>query len=126
MIKAIKTAMWDIIRTEGIEVTNQNIDWLLEKAWKSAQVTDAPPAKTSEKQIEEIAKAMCWEGADCSKCEGLLPCDKKFYAPRLVDKGYRRASEVAREILDILKSAGIDKYRYPMIAEIEKKYEEGE
>ena len=52
-----------------------------------------------DKQIEEMAKDMCWEGADCSKCEGLLPCDKKYYVQRLVDKGYRKASDVAREII---------------------------
>jgi hypothetical protein len=55
---------------------------------------------TKEKQIEEMAKAMCWEGADCSKCDGLLTCDKKYYAPRLVEKGYRKSSEVAREIFE--------------------------
>ena len=33
-------------------------------------------------------------------------------------------TEVAREILELLKSAGIDKWRYPVIAEIEKKYTE--
>ena len=33
----LKKAMWIIIRAENIEVTNQNIDWLLEKAYKLAQ-----------------------------------------------------------------------------------------
>ena len=32
---ALKQALWEIIRSEGIVVTNQNIDWLLEKAYKS-------------------------------------------------------------------------------------------
>lgn len=26
--------MWEIIRAEGIEITNQNIDWLLERVFK--------------------------------------------------------------------------------------------
>ena len=34
MIKSLKNAIWQIIRAEGIEVTNQNIDWLLERAGK--------------------------------------------------------------------------------------------
>ena len=34
----------------------------------------------------------------------------------------KKASEVAREIIDILKSAGIDEWRYPVIAELKKKY----
>lgn len=38
MIKSIKTAIWQIIRAEGIEVTNQNLDWLLERAWKSVKM----------------------------------------------------------------------------------------
>lgn len=33
----LKKAMWVIIRTEKIEVTNQNIDWLLERAYKMSQ-----------------------------------------------------------------------------------------
>ena len=30
----LKKAMWIIIAAEKIEVTNQNIDWLLERAYK--------------------------------------------------------------------------------------------
>lgn len=50
--KTLNNALWEIIRTEGIAVTNQNIDWLLERAWKSAQVSDVPSVETKEKQIE--------------------------------------------------------------------------
>ena len=57
-----------------------------------------------DKLIDEMARDMCWEGADCSKCEGLLTCDKNYYAPRLVDKGYRKASDVAREIFEEIES----------------------
>ena len=42
MIQAIKTALWQIIRVEGIEVTNQNIDWLLERAAKSLPKVGQP------------------------------------------------------------------------------------
>lgn len=47
-------------------------------------------------------------------------------AELLVDKGYCKASEVAEEIIGILKSVGIDEWRYPVIAEIKKKYTESE
>lgn len=36
---SFKREIWEIIRTEGIVVTNQNLDWLLEKANK--EVDDA-------------------------------------------------------------------------------------
>lgn len=52
--------------------------------------------------------------------------DRHKTAKNLHRKGYRLASDVAREILDTIKSSGIDRYRYPVIAEIEKKYTEGE
>lgn len=32
---SFKRELWEIIRSEGIVVTNQNLDWLLEKAYKS-------------------------------------------------------------------------------------------
>jgi len=31
---SFKRELWDIIRGEGIIVTNQNLDWLLERAFK--------------------------------------------------------------------------------------------
>lgn len=30
----LKERLWAIIRAEGIEVTNQNLDWLIERAYK--------------------------------------------------------------------------------------------
>ena len=30
---ALKRELWEIIRSEGIVVTNQNLDWLLERAY---------------------------------------------------------------------------------------------
>ena len=60
-------------------------------------------------------------------CEGLNA--KCPYVERLSDyltaKGYRKASEVAEDIIRMLRTAGIDKYRYPVVAEIEEKYKEG-
>lgn len=34
----IKKAMWEIIIAENILVTNQNVDWLLERAFKKVQL----------------------------------------------------------------------------------------
>lgn len=33
-LKELKKKMWDIVSKEGIEITNQNIDWLLSRAEK--------------------------------------------------------------------------------------------
>ncbi len=34
----IKKAMWEIIIAENIIVTNQNLDWLIERAFKKVQL----------------------------------------------------------------------------------------
>ena len=34
VLKHLKVKIWEIIQKEGIEVTNQNLDWLLERAFK--------------------------------------------------------------------------------------------
>jgi predicted amino acid racemase len=67
-----------------------------------------------DKQIEEMVMLMT---------EGARPSVED--AEALYNAGYRKASDVAREIIRILRDAGIDKYRYPVIAEIEKIYTEG-
>lgn len=54
--------------------------------------------------------------------EELTDENERLRAENLYDKGYRKASEVAREIIDTLKSAGIDEWRYPVIAELKKMY----
>lgn len=33
----LKKRLWAIIRAEGIEVNNQNIDWLIERAYKESK-----------------------------------------------------------------------------------------
>ena len=33
----LKNNLWEIIRAEGVLVTNQNLDWLLERAYKKAR-----------------------------------------------------------------------------------------
>lgn len=75
-----------------------------------------------DKQIEEMAKDIF------EHCNAGLFEDEAYEIARFVieGQGYRKASDVAREIIEILKSAGIDRNRYPIIAEIEKKYTESE
>lgn len=36
-IDEIKNRLWEIIIAEGIEVTNQNIDWLLSRVFKEGK-----------------------------------------------------------------------------------------
>jgi hypothetical protein len=89
-----------------------------------------------DKQIEEIEltevdilandlNQHCADLAD-NYCGGIscLAC----LAHAMIDKGYRKASEVAREIFNVifeqvLTPEGID---YPLFAELEKKYTESE
>jgi hypothetical protein len=104
----------------------------------------------SDKQIEEIAKVIK------SSLDGLGSGNFNFtggeistmFAEALYNAGYRKIyddhqrqctcyalgcqmaeglkKKVAREIIDILKSAGVDEWRYPVIAELKKKYTERE
>ena len=87
------------------------------------------------KQIEEMARIpesemgmsgyskfswKLWEA-------GLCTMAKAEIADRIMrNMGYRKASEVAEEIFAELDKAGIFAYRYPIIAELKKKYTEGE
>lgn len=41
----------------------------------------------------------------------------------LVELGYAKASNVAEDIIQTLRAAGMNEYRYPVISEIKKKYE---
>ena len=90
-----------------------------------------------DKQIEEMAKILASDCGDCSKCDcyhkeidGTDACYFK-YAEMIYNAGYRKASEVAREIfeeiedLDIqLNNGDLDiKYFGYAIAELKKKYE---
>ena len=50
----------------------------------------------------------------------------KWYAKAFYEADYRKASEVAKEIFAELKTVMIDEWRYPIIAELKKKYTEGE
>jgi hypothetical protein len=93
-----------------------------------------------EKQIEEMAKhcynyheGFCYADYEnptaCyiySNSEYRYPrrkeCDLSQTFENLIDAGYRKASDVAEDIIRILRAAGINEHRYPVIAKIKKKY----
>ncbi len=55
-----------------------------------------------EKQIEEMARSFCGLSATlkCSECS--YECFQKEYARKAFEAGYRKASDVAREIFSII------------------------
>lgn len=94
-----------------------------------------------DKQIKEMVKhCHFYEDGNCILCEELwVECDAKCdmceFAKQLYNAGYRKASDVAREIFEEVKEAILDlvcdhidrHWLYMSIGELEKKYEsEGE
>ena len=92
-----------------------------------------------EKQIEEMAKDLC-HTETCEIKKIGIPCNHRckahIYATRAVDKGYAKASEVAREIFKEIEKIVNKQYNRslfgivtditPAIAELKKKYTEVE
>ena len=80
--------------------------------------------------IEEMATAVCpliEEYGSCEKCNSALDIDdeKCIYqtmAELFINADYRKASDVAEDIVRMLRAAGINEFRYPIVAEIKKKY----
>ena len=83
------------------------------------------------KQIEEMAKTLCEDYGECKKCtlsnpECENPCMISEDCERLYNQGYRKASEVAREIFAEIEKAILahgTKYAMKRLAELKKKYE---
>lgn len=85
----------------------------------------------SDQQIEEMANA-CYE-AMLKARETLGSMNEgapKWYAKELYAKGYRKASEIARNIIRDVRDAWATSFTesefLEMLKDIEKKYEEGE
>ncbi len=88
-----------------------------------------------DKQIEEMAKDLCHTNTCEIKKIG-IPCNHRckahIYAKRAIDKGYRKASEVAEEIflavdetIDLICAmTGLDIAIFGKYAELKKKYTE--
>ena len=78
-----------------------------------------------EKQIEEIANDLNFHC--CSLAEqycGEMSCNACL-TNWLYTAGYRKSTEVAEDIIRMLRAAGINEWRYPIVADIKKKYMEG-
>ena len=54
----------------------------------------------SDKQIDEMAKAVCHLDRTCDECMTGFECKAMMYAKRFYNAGYRKASDVAREICE--------------------------
>ena len=93
-----------------------------------------------DQQIEHIARELCpfsQEYESCSKCNTELDIDGELciymiMAKHLTDKGYRKSSDVVREMFAEIEDIAIlngyisvsDFYTdHPLIAELKKKYE---
>lgn len=84
--------------------------------------------------LEEMAKDVCTLIKDygtCERCDAELAiegdtCIYKCMAKLFAEKGYRKSTEFVEEVFEELKKAGITEHRYPVIAELKKKYTEGE
>lgn len=87
-----------------------------------------------DKQIEEMAKDFCAVGIPCEECHLYKNrCHAKKYATRAYNSGYRKASEVAREIFEEIEKQlnefdgswanTVINTQY-LIAELKKKYTE--
>ena len=95
-----------------------------------------------DKQIEEMVKAVCIQMRDypkltCKKCKAdnsstKAYCRVQFEMERLCNAGYRKASDVAREIFEgvdstidlICAMTGLDIKVFGKYAELKKKYTE--
>ena len=53
-----------------------------------------------DKQIEEMAKAVCHLDRTCDECMTNFECKAMVYAKRFYEAGYRKASEVASEVIN--------------------------
>ena len=89
-----------------------------------------------EKQIEEMAKALCNGVCSLSECMPDKHCTSWKYAERAVDKGYRKSTVLAEEIFAEIEASAKVKYwrggglvvfevNGEDFAELKKKYTEG-
>ena len=90
-----------------------------------------------ENQIEEMAKVLCEDYGECKKCtlsnpKCENPCMIREDCERLYNQGYRKTSEIAREIFEDLELKApffcenqiAYEHFYEELAELKKKYTE--
>ena len=61
-----------------------------------------------EKQIEKMAKTVCHLERTCDQCMTSFECKAMTYAKRFYNAGYRKISDVAREIFEEIEEARKD------------------
>ena len=62
-------------------------------------------SRDKQTEIEEMAKTVCHLDRTCDQCMTSFECKAMTYAKRFYDNGYRKASEVAREIIEEAEKA---------------------
>lgn len=67
--------------------------------------------------------ALVFHEGNCENCKSVGICSAYAISKKLYNAGYRKASDVAEDIIRTLRAAGINEWRYPVIAELKKKYE---
>lgn len=80
-----------------------------------------------DKQIKEMTNV--YEDARTKSIETLGSMNEGagvWYAKAFYTAGYRKASDVAEDIIRMLRAGGINEWRYPIVADIKKKYTEDE
>ena len=82
-----------------------------------------------DKQIDEMARTMCFQRESCTvKSCTKVNCEKTWLAENLYNAGYRKSTDLAREIFeeieDVLNNIGyFDEIDFKAL---KKKYTEGE
>ena len=70
--------------------------------------TGCPQSVSTDKQqqIDSLAKAMCKNYDSCHSCMFSPSCDVKSHALRAYDEGYRKQSDTAKEVFEVLRACG--------------------
>ena len=82
-----------------------------------------------DKQIEEMAKNVCHLDRTCNECMTSFECKAMMYAKRFYTAGYRKSTEVAREIFEEIEKVVnyalcVDITDWSAYNELKKKYTE--
>lgn len=78
-------------------------NWLTE-GYSQKELEKIKAEAIKEAEIEEMAKIMCVSDKDCFMCPVQSPCHLKNFAKRLYEKGYRKADELAEELINMALS----------------------
>lgn len=99
-----------------------NIDKQIEEKLKITKIYEPIDIPNDEmrKLADEMGKAIS------NEYEKRVLADERKLEAVLKENGWRKASDVAEDIVRMLRAAGINEWRYPIVAEIKKKYLESE